>query len=552
MKRFLCVLMVLAMTAACLPAVLAAEAPNGTATAGEDSKFTVAFTPDKDGPLTVTVGDGSTEWTSDVMYFNDSFELIVLGSASGKDQDSYTVELTAGITYRIRIWATDEGALAATPYSCVFGDAGAEEEPEEMGTIFESADNKEFACLDESYGIYEDLTIEWTPEADGFLYVRMEGNPGWSYTIEEVTARIVGSGKETHTYEVVGGRLYRIRIACYDPAAYSEAAGVVSYALGFEAGEISVQIADFLISDLEVAVGTNELVLEANAYLTAYAFTPAEAGTYTVHAPEGVLLCWYGTPTFPTDLSGGEMTNSLTLEFTAVGQTMLIGVANPELALTQTRLTVEKTADAQEIVEVELQTYVNKAIDADTAAFALPVGMVAGEYVNVYDEAAHTAVLGNDGYYHLDSADGPILLVDMDYLAVLSDALNEGRGVMYAYVIDEDGNIAEKWDVGAAVQEYEALCDENGYYPLTEDLYFFYSVYAAGSGVPSFVLEAGFNPDSAWMFACLTMVEEAQAPSTEPGGEESNPETGDPVANVVAVALLAFMGVAALPAVKKH
>ena len=66
------------------------------------------------------------------------------------------------------------------------------------------------------------------------------------------------------------------------------------------------------------------------------------------------------------------------------------------------------------------------------------------------------------------------------------------------------------------------------------------------------MLEAGFNPDSAWMFACLTMVEEAQAPSTEPGGEESNPETGDPVANVVAVALLAFMGVAALPAVKKH
>ena len=127
-----------------------------------------------------------------------------------------------------------------------------------------------------------------------------------------------------------------------------------------------------------------------------------------------------------------------------------------------------------------------------------------GEYVDVYSKVTHTAVKGSDNYYHLDSADGDVLLVDMDYMYVLTEVLKSERPVMYVYSYDENGKQI-KYNISDAIQAYEKVCDSNMYYPLTEDLMYFYQDYAEKQGLYSYVLGSGYNEDSAWMFACLTM-----------------------------------------------
>jgi hypothetical protein len=184
---------------------------------------------------------------------------------------------------------------------------------------------------------------------------------------------------------------------------------------------------------------------------------------------------------------------------TGVGQLCMVGIVADSDTVT---VSVQRKGEYHEVV-IQDVTYENKNINAESPVFALPNNALIGEYVDVYGED-HTAVLGEDGYYHLDSADGDILLVDMDYLTVLTEVLSSDRPVMYAYITDEEGN-QFRYDIAEAILAYEALCDENGYYPLTDDLIFFYEKYAVGNGVLSFVLEEGYNTQCGWMFACVTM-----------------------------------------------
>ena len=99
MKKTIALLLVLAMVLAMAPAVFAAE--SGTADAGEDSKWTYAYTPAQNGTLTVTVGDGTSNWSSDVAYFGADWSMVSVSGASGTAEDSYTAEVEAGTKYFI-------------------------------------------------------------------------------------------------------------------------------------------------------------------------------------------------------------------------------------------------------------------------------------------------------------------------------------------------------------------------------------------------------------------------------------------------------------------
>lgn len=398
---------------------------SGIATSEADTKFTVPFSTDVPGTLTVTVGDGTTDWTSDVYSFAS---WSAIGSLSGSAEGTYSVRVEPGVSYYIRIYATDGGALAATPYSYTF-----------------------------------------TPDSEG------------------------GEG-----------------------------------------GEIKEETA---LSDTVLVVGENNVTLNPNAITTLFTFAPDETGVYKIEVADdgAVMTLW-----LPSTWSKLEdaVDGVLTVEISSVGQNWLIGLSGADAA----NVTITKTGESGEVVIPEVE-YENKA---ELNQFEVPGNATTGAYVDVYGDT-HTAVLGEDGYYHLDSADGPILLVDMDYLTVLTNALSDptGRGVMYAYVTLEDGSQV-KYNIGNAALEYMEVIDENGYYPLTEDLIFFYQVYAVGNGVPQFVLEEGYNEECAWMFACLTM--------TLSENEGGVPGTGDNSAIdvAIAVALVSAMSIVALPVVKKH
>ncbi|MBR5279236.1 MAG: hypothetical protein IKU23_08285, partial [Clostridia bacterium] len=76
-------------------------------------------------------------------------------------------------------------------------------------------------------------------------------------------------------------------------------------------------------------------------------------------------------------------------------------------------------------------------------------------------------------FYHLNSADGPIVLVrlteDSDYIACFYNILD--RSGVSRYFYDNDGNFTKKVSYDKCLLEYIDCADETeGVYPLTEDL----------------------------------------------------------------------------------
>lgn len=487
---------------------------SGTADAGEDSKWTYVYTPAQNGTLTVTVGDGTSNWSSDVAYFGADWSMVSVSGASGTAEGTYAAEVEAGTKYYIRIWETDGGTLTAVPYSITFT-------PEESGGSGSTGEGTTVDLTTATNGAAKEE--HFAVEETGIITLTISGNPGYSFWLYypdgSSTPLASGSSETTYTYKVTQTGEYYFKFQCYDPAAWGDGDGSVTYAYSFTPCEVEVEKPAYVISDTVITeVGTHTVSMEY-ADVTIVTFTPETTGYYTISVDGNAVIGYYGGGSWhianSADVEHGTSFEWICQESSEVesdtildenysyvdivrtndGQSAMIGIISDSETVS---LTITKTGEYT-AVEIPLLTYENKA---ELKQFHLCDCFTLGDYVDVYGDD-HTAVLGNDGFYHLDSADGPALLIDMDYLAVLSNALNEGRGIMYAYTTDENGN-AVKYDIANAVKAYEAVCDGNGYYPLTEDLIFFYEVYAVGSSVPNYVLEDGFNTQCAWMFACTT------------------------------------------------
>jgi hypothetical protein len=197
------------------------------------------------------------------------------------------------------------------------------------------------------------------------------------------------------------------------------------------------------------------------------------------------------------------------------------------------------------------RVYENRTeIDPD---FTLPAGWHGAiEYVDVTE--THTAVLGEDGFYNLDRADGAIIYVDMNsdvfsFATALADPW--GSGQIYVFVYDENGDIVKddsgnniKYNATAAIRAYLNAA-ENGYYPLTEDLIYFYQSYGKSQGwyIPgmSFIFEGDFDTDTGWMFACCYL-EDGNA-----GGSENSM-----LSIAIAIAVISAVSIAVLPVIGKY
>ena len=342
------------------------------------------------------------------------------------------------------------------------------------------------------------ILLDYVAQENGTLSVTVSGKPGYKLEVFDDAGNTIGLPKtsstgveQTLTYELVPG-IYQIRIVGF--ADWDEAEASVTYVISFQAsqsGETEKSVYE-IDRDHALTVGDNSLSLLENAETTIYVFAPEELGIYTITAPAGATLGYWGAGEWFLNDPASE-SNTYEWTCTAVGQGAFIGISGVE---GQFNVNVEKTGEyiTTEIIEA---VYENKA---ELSQFEIPEGAILGEYVDV--TGAHSAVLGEDGYYHLDSADGPILLIDLNYKdIILTAVLNSERPVMNAYVNNEDGTVT-KYDIIAAVQAYEKVADENGYYPLTEDLILFYENYATASGTWSY---HGVTGESAWMYCMRTM-----------------------------------------------
>ena len=252
---------------------------------------------------------------------------------------------------------------------------------------------------------------------------------------------------------------------------------------------------------------------------TYFSFTPTQQGVYriTVLDPNAVLSYW-GAPNFPMDTTHElkdyqGTTFTISVNTNALGQVHVIGIQGETGCI----LTVIREGDA-----VEDAKYTIYPAKTPPVAQSLPTGLNF-TYVDVTKPTGTYNLVFNpaDGYYHLDSATGPVMYVQLTFTAngdpapyniTLLEMVGGagpmgGEGLKAVYMNSENVEVRE--DYSDCMRSYGACADKTyGVYPVTEDL--IYMIQKGGTykgwwdptnAKGNFRFSNGENLEIAWMFA---------------------------------------------------
>ena len=478
------------------------------------------YTAEADGVVTFTATVDGYEATNAAIQVN----------GGSWDWSANPTAVSAGDVVIINIWGGNEGNVSLTAGGNAGGEQGAM-----SGSNIAISDT-------------EAIEFFFTPDADGILTLNIEANPGfkfWVYeTATDATLSLPQSGTaDSYQYEVCANTEYRIYIIGYYE--WSEVAATVSYEATFQTSELNADLIEIDESTTELVEGEQNVELLPNTTTTLFNFYAPVAGVYTITVPEGMTLALYTVSWFAYETAEG---NTLAFTATADGQGFLIGLSGAEDAF---NVSIEKNGDYIPEAPTTYENYEPTCpVDED---FEMPDGTVNSIDITV----EQTIVLGNDGYYHLGSFDGPVILVNLNSagfaLAALYDAGapitmrgEKNEGFCYDYMSMITGN-------------YYSYSQEQDYIPLNADLMAFFKDYGAAQGwykqgLSSFdVINAGgFNEESAWL-AAMVYVDgfngSATGPNAGQGGEGGdNVQTGDfgIIAATVALSVSAIFGTAVI------
>ena len=259
-----------------------------------------------------------------------------------------------------------------------------------------------------------------------------------------------------------------------------------------------------------VQMGNNYIDVEPMT-VNYFLFKPTQTGTYKFYTNRtGAKVENWNTLVQTTPLTSGVEDNVMILEVTDLGDTYVIGI-NAEYDTTNAILTVFRVPDC-----VQDPFPVTPELPDESYAPHLP------EYAEIRYldfKGMLMLVLGEDGYYHLDTADGPIVLVDLmsnRYGVSIMEMIDSGEMAWYRY--DEDGYPIYRRDYTQAIVAYMSIMEPTkGLYPLTDDLYTILKEYGDNVG--------WWNPesenylfgeddllivDAAWMFlTCYIYIDPA-------------------------------------------
>ena len=296
--------------------------------------------------------------------------------------------------------------------------------------------------------------------------------------------------------------------------------------------EDSVMIRD---SESSNAVETPAYHVDSGAYhselrdggYTYFIFTPQERGLYEIGAFNGdtaLEIGYFGNPDNPMSFNLSDVVDGkISLEIRSYNlpsnggyaTRYLIGVKGGNFDTGILEIKKSNTELDYNPQEVEWINYrPDKAPKQHTVSYAnksvtLMDIDIAGEDI--------TLVLGNDGYYRLGTADGPIVYVKIDreskYLGAFSNVAENGQFCSYFY--DENGKFTHKESYNEAIAEYAAASDAaTGLYPLDE--YLREVIIKCGDFLGwwnpdsmNYRFESvNYNENNVWMFALCTVVSE--------------------------------------------
>lgn len=262
-----------------------------------------------------------------------------------------------------------------------------------------------------------------------------------------------------------------------------------------------------------------------------FVFTPNQSGIYefTVHNAAAVIG-YYGSPYFVQSQSAGEESGeqSMTVEI----KDSMIG--SGETGTTQLVIGID-SEDADCIISIkrvgdyvpspEEMPWTEYASTYKPTKYTLPEGVTIQEFDLTAE--GYTLVFNEvDGYYHLNSADGPVVLVRMNtaltYGGCFGDMLAHINVGVYFY--EEDGTFVRKelynecllqylgtLNKGMGTYSYTGgmLDDTYNVYPMTKDLEHIIKTYGeyAGwwdinDGDYLFAELVNVNTEIAWLFMC--------------------------------------------------
>ena len=247
-----------------------------------------------------------------------------------------------------------------------------------------------------------------------------------------------------------------------------------------------------------------------------FLFAPTKAGTYKFYTDnEQLAIGYYGAPHFVQSVNAAEMdgnTFSMSISESTLGAVYVIGVDGIAEA-TNCIVTIERTGDAQISISDLPWTEYKTTHTPEPYTLNIKDGQQLVYMDIMRDEANHTFVYSEaDGYYHLDSADGPVIHVHLakgaPYIAL--QTVIQGDGPMGGapireYFYDENGEFVKKEDYTNILNQYfENMDEEYGVYPLNDDLIYIIQNGCHGwweKDSPDYIFNDS-NPELGWMFAC--------------------------------------------------
>ena len=259
-------------------------------------------------------------------------------------------------------------------------------------------------------------------------------------------------------------------------------------------------------------VGVTELPLVDATTVSVFAFVPGEAGLFrftlsgtdcTLYIVSGSMYYLYN----PQEVAGNAFEHEVKESY--ISSPMLIGAAGTGTAT----LTIERVGEAS--FDVNALPYETYATTENLTKFAKPKTVELVNYVDVTQP--HTAVKATDGTYRLDSADGPVLYINLaggPYISITAAAAN---GAMKDVYYDENGEFLKKEEYITCINEYYGYTDnatnkqipgytDGGIYPLTDDMVYIMQNHTANCGwndstSPNYLFVGEtVDADTAWMF----------------------------------------------------
>ena len=271
-----------------------------------------------------------------------------------------------------------------------------------------------------------------------------------------------------------------------------------------------------------VSVGSVRVPVK-NDEMRYFLFAPTEGAYYRVYTDtDKVEVGYYGGSFYISETNAGTMLDGGVMELkilhSAVGNVLVIGLKSTSSAVAECTLTIVRYSDIDvQISELAYEQYQLAGTPQKTETPAgnmnhvpitviLPTGGAVSEISVFYNK--------KDGYYHLNSENGPILYVQINtaslYQAAFATIVEAGANIG-RHIYDDQGNFVKKEAYNEAILLYSEAADAtHGVVPLDHDLvYILKSLEGCGwydRTSPNCIFtdnEVIVMPYNGWLFACV-------------------------------------------------